>query len=39
MSYEALWVVLNFIVVGKGLTGKDLERTFREMIVAFALKA
>jgi len=27
------------MVVGKGLSGKDMERAVREMIVAFTLKA
>ena len=34
-----LCIALNFMVVGKGLTGKDMERTVRELIVAFTLKA
>jgi len=32
-------IALNFMVVGKGLAGKDMERTVREMIVAFTVKA
>jgi hypothetical protein len=39
LSHKApLCIAINFMVVGKGLAGKDMERTVREMIVAFKLK-
>jgi len=34
-----LCIALSFLVAGKGLTGRDMERAVREMIVAFTLKA
>jgi hypothetical protein len=40
LSHKApLCTALNVMVVGKGLTGKDMERTVREMIVALTVKA
>ena len=38
LSNETVCIVLNFMVVGKGLTGKDLERMIHDMIVTFTLK-
>jgi hypothetical protein len=39
VSQIAVLYSTKFHGVGKGLTGKDMERAVREMIVAFTLKA
>ena len=40
LSHKApLCIALHSTAVGKGLTGKDMERAVREVIVAFTLKA
>jgi hypothetical protein len=35
----SLCVALTFMVVGKGLTGKDMETAVREMVVVYRVKA